>query len=110
MRFLDGGCCALSTVTHDATKLVRSVRDYRVGTKRLGADIGETGFFQSDVASGAAIDDSELRKPDLLDSVVEVAPQCDCVSSGPDQRQVLFLIVAPFTEVILSRCDGQRNQ
>ena len=73
VRLLDGGRCALSTVTHDATKLVRGVRDYRVGTKRLGADIGETGFFQSDMASSAAIDNSELRKPDLLDSVVEVA-------------------------------------
>ncbi len=38
----------------------------------LRADIGEAGFFQSDVAGGAAIYDSELRKPDLLDAIVLV--------------------------------------
>jgi len=55
------------------TELVRSVRDHRMPAERLRADIRQAGFFQSDVASGAAIDDSELWKPDLLDSFVEVA-------------------------------------
>jgi hypothetical protein len=45
--------------------------------KWLGADIAHTRFFQSDVASGTAIHNSELRKPDLLDAVmlIEVALQ-----------------------------------
>ena len=77
--------------------------------ERLGADVAKTGFFQSDMACSAAIDDSELRKPDLLDSVVEVALQCDCVSARPNQRQVLFLVVTPFAEVVFRRRDGQRN-
>ena len=78
--------------------------------ERLRADVAKTGFFQSDVASSAAIDDSQLWKPDLLDSAVKVALQCDRVSARPNQRQVLFLVVTPFTEVVLRRRDGQRNQ
>ena len=80
--FLDGGRRALPTMTHDAAELVERVRNNRMLAERLGADIGKTRFFQSDVAGGAAIDDSELRQPDLLDSVVvvEVALQCDRVS------------------------------
>src|ERR1700680_4849375 len=109
MRFLDGGRRALPTVTHHAAELVGGVRDYRVPAERLCADIGKTGFFQSDVASSTAIHDSELRKPDLLDPAVEVALQCDGVSPGPNQRQILLLVVAPFTEVVLSGCNGQRN-
>ena len=110
--FLNGGRRALPTVTHHAAELVKRVRDYRMLAERLGADIGKTRFFQSDVASGAAIDDSELRQPDLLDSVVvvEVALQRDRVSAAANQRQILFLIVAPFAEVILGRCNGQQNQ
>ena len=112
VRFLDGGRGALPTVAHHAAKLVKRVRDYRMPAERLGADIGKTGFFQSDVAGGAAIDDSELRKPDLLDAVVfvEVALQGYRVSTGLNQREILLLIVTPFAEVILGRCNGQRNQ
>ena len=108
--FLDRGRSALPAVAHHAAKLVGGVRDSRMLTERLRADIGEAGFFQSDVASSAAIDDSELRKPDLLDPVVEVALQCDGISPGPNQRQVVFLVVAPFTEVILGRRNGQRDE
>jgi hypothetical protein len=99
-------------MTHHATELVERMRDYRMLAKRLGADIGKTRFFQSNVAGGAAIDDSELRKPDLLDSVVivKVALQRYRVSPARNQRQVLFLIVAPFAEVVLSRSYGEKNQ
>ena len=70
----DGGRRALPTVTHYAAELVQRVRDYGMPTKRLGkVGIGQARFFQSGVAGGAAIYDSEARKPDLLDSVVEVA-------------------------------------
>src|SRR5271165_1706302 len=106
VSFFDGSCSALSAVTHHAAKLVGGVRDHRVLAEGLSADVGETGFFQSDVAGGAAIDDSELRKPDLLNPAVEVALQCDRVSARANQRQVLVLIVPPFAEVILRRCDG----
>src|ERR1019366_1081073 len=110
MGFLDCGRRALPTVTHHAAELVKRVRDYRMHAERLCADIGKTGFFQSHVAGGAAIYDSELRKPYLLDAVVEVALQCDGVSPAPNQRQIPFLVVAPFTEAILRRRNGQRNQ
>ena len=108
--FLDGGGGALSTVTHYASELVGRVRDRRMRAKRLSVDIGKAGFFQSDVASGAAIDNSQLRKPDLLDSIVEVALQRDRIPARPNQRQILFLVVPPLAEVILSRCDGQGYQ
>ena len=86
--FLDGSRRALPTVTHDAAELVERVRNNRMLAKQQGADIGKTRFLQSNVAGGAAIDDSELRKPDLLDSVVvvEVALQCDRVSPARNQR------------------------
>jgi hypothetical protein len=96
-------------MTHHATELVQRMRDYWMRPKWLGADIGKTGFFQSDVTGGAAIDDSELRKPYLLQPTVEVAPQRHRVSSRPHQRQIPLLVVAPFTEVILRRRNGQRN-
>lgn len=97
-------------MTHYTTELFRGVRDYRMPAEWLCGDIGKTRFLQSHVASGAAINNSKLRKPDLLDPAVEVALQRDRVSPRPNQGQILFLIVAPFTEVILRRCDGQRNQ
>src|ERR1039458_6000222 len=110
--FLDGGRRSLPAVTHHAAELVERVRDYRMLTERLGADVGKTGFFQSNVAGGTAIHDSELRKPDLLDSIVfvKVALQAYRVSATCNQRQILLLIVAPFTEVVLGRRDGQENQ
>ena len=77
--------------------------------ERLRADIGKTGFFQSNVAGRAAIDGSELWKPYLLDPGVKMALQCNRVSARSNHCQVLILVVTPFTEVILRRCDGQRN-
>ena len=110
--FLDGGRRALPAVTHHAAKLVERVRHYRMPPKRLGADIGETGFFQPDVAGGAAIHDSELRQPDLLDSVVvaEVALQGNRIAPILHQRQILLLVVTPFAEVVLGGSYGQRDQ
>src|ERR1019366_1145421 len=97
---LDCGRRALPAVTHRATELVERVRDYRMATEGLSADIGKTGFFQSDVAGGATIDHSELREPDLLGPVVltELALQGHRVSAARDQRQILLLVVAPFTK------------
>ena len=109
VRFFDSGCCALSAVTHGAAELIGCVRDYRMLSERLRADIGKTGFFQSNVAGRAAIDGSELWKPYLLDPRVKMTLQCDRVSARSNQRQILILVVTPFTEVILRRCDGQRN-
>jgi len=105
----DRGRRALPTVAHHAAKLVEGMRDYRMPTERLRADVGEAGLFQPDVASRAAIDRSELGQPDLLDAAVKVALQRYRISPAPYQRQILALVVAPFTEVILSRSDGQRN-
>ena len=110
--FLDCGRGALSAVTHHTAELVERMRDHRMATERLSADIFKAGFFQSDVAGGAAIYDSELRQPDLLDPIVfaKVALQGYRFSATCNQRQILLLIVTPFTEVILGWRDGHRNQ
>ena len=81
--FLNSSCRTLSAMTHDATELVERVRYCRMLAEWLRADIGQGRFFQAGVAGGAAIHDSELRQPDLLDSVmvVKVALQCDRVAS-----------------------------
>ncbi len=100
----------LPTVTHHAAELVERVRNYRMQTERLGADIGQTRLFQSDVAGGAAIHDPKLRKPYLLDALVKVALQRYRLSPAPNQREIFVLVAAPFTEVILRRCNGQRYQ
>jgi hypothetical protein len=100
----------LSAVTHGAAELIGCVRDYRMLPERLRADIGKTGFFQPDVAGRAAIDDSELWKPDLLDPRVKMTLQGDRVSARSNQCQILILVMTPFTKVILRRRDGQRNQ
>src|SRR5271157_2525461 len=77
VSFLDRGRGALPAVAHHTAELIERMRNRRMASKWLGADIGQTRFFQSDVASGTAIHNSKLRKPDLLDSVVlvEVALQ-----------------------------------
>jgi hypothetical protein len=86
MGFLDRGRGTLPPVTHHAAILVKRVRDYRMLAKRLAADIGEAGFFQTGVATGAAVYDSQLRKPYLLDAIVIVktALERDRVSTAPN--------------------------
>src|SRR5208283_1867247 len=109
--FLDRGGGTLPTMTHYAAVLVQRVWNDRMPAERLCADIGKSCFLQSNVAAGAAIHDSELRQPDLLDSivVVETAFERDRVSAVPNQRQIFVLIMTPFTEMILGRCNGERN-
>ena len=110
--FLDRGRGALAAMAHYATELVQCVRDYWMAAEGLSANIFEAGFFQSDVAGGTSIHDSELRQPDLLDAIVfaKVALQGYRFSATCNQRQILLLIVTPFTEVILGWRDGHRNQ
>src|SRR5208283_4561740 len=110
--FFDSGRRALPTVTHHAAVLIQRMWNRRVLAERLRADVRKARFLQSDVAAGAAINDSKLRQPDLLDSivVVEAAFERDRISAAPNQRQILLLIMTPFTEMVLSRRNSQRNQ
>ena|SRR6266581_5848337 len=108
--FLDGSGSALSAMTHDAAELINVVRVHGMPAKRLQADVRQAGFFHSNVASGAAIDDPQFRKPDLLNSVVEMPLEGYGVSTFPNQREILLLIMSPFTEMILGGGDGERNQ
>ena len=43
--------------------------------ERLHIYVGEAGFFQTDVATCAAVDHAKIGQPDLLNSSLEVALQ-----------------------------------
>jgi hypothetical protein len=61
-------------MTHHAAELVERVWDYRMPAEGLGkVGIGQARFFQSGVTGSAAVYDSELWNPYLLDAVVEMA-------------------------------------
>jgi hypothetical protein len=47
-------------MAHYAAELIERVRYRRMLTKRLYADVHQSGFFLSDVTGGAAIDYSEI--------------------------------------------------
>src|SRR5712692_9444602 len=101
---------ALSAVAHHAAKLINGVRDHGMTAEGLGADVHETRFLQSNMARRAAIHHSELRKPDLLNAVLEMALQSDGLAAAANQGQVLFLIMTPLAEMVLGGSNGQRNQ
>src|ERR1035441_3842451 len=72
VSLLNGGRGSLPEVTHHAADLLEHWWDYRMSAEALGkVGIGQARFFQSGVAGSAAVYDSELRNPYLLDAVVE---------------------------------------
>ncbi len=78
--------------------------------ERLGGDIGKAGFFQSDVAAGAAVDHAEFGQPDLLDAALKVPLQRVGVAAVADHPEIAVLVVPPLAEEILRRSDRQRSQ
>ena len=68
------------------------------------------GFFQSDVATGAAVDDAEFGQPDLLDAALEVALQRVGIAAVADHPKIAVLVVPPLAEEILRGSDRQRGQ
>ncbi len=108
--FFDGSRNSLAAVAHHAAELVDVMGNNGMFAEWLHADVGQTGFFQSDVASGAAVHDTEFRMPYLLDAPLKMALQGDGFTSAANHAQVGFLIMPPFTEVMLSRRDGERQQ
>ncbi len=78
--------------------------------ERLVGNIREAGFFQSDVATGAAVDHAEFGQPDLLDAALEVALQRVGVAAVADHPEIAVLVVPPLAEEILGGSDGERRE
>jgi hypothetical protein len=97
-------------MTHDASELFSGVWNYGMLAIWLQADIGEARFFQPDVATRAAISDAKFRMPDLLQSRLEVALQCDGIPAGADHPQIAVLVVTPLTEVVFGRRDREERE
>ena len=110
MSLFNRGGRTLPTVTHHASELVRCVRNHRMPAERLGGNVNQAGLFHANVASRATVHHAKARKPDLLNASMKMALQGHGVAASTHHSEILFLIMAPFTEVILRWSDGQRNQ
>src|SRR5579872_3048215 len=97
-------------MAHDAAELFDVVRNHGVSAERLLSHVGQAGFIQSDVASLAAVHDTEFGMPDLLNSALEVPPQGDSFAAAANHAEVRLLIMAPFAEMMFRRGDGERQQ
>ena len=60
------GSCALAAMARCASKLIQLVRNRRMRAIGLRGNITQAGFFQSNVATGTAVDHAQFREPDLL--------------------------------------------
>ena len=110
MRFRNRRGRALSAMADRASELIELVRDRGVRAERLGGNIRQAGFFQADVATGAAVDYSEFGEPDLLDAALEVALQRVGVAAIANHPEIAVLIMTPLAEEILRGSNGQRAQ
>ena len=101
---------SLTAMTDNASKSIDRVRDRRVFAEGLLIYIAKTCFVQPKVTCRAAIDDTQFRKPDLMNARLETATKAYCISSIVDQRQVVALIAMPRREVIFgwSNCESQQ--
>ena len=100
----------LSAMAHCAAELIELVRDRRMRAIGLVGNVGEAGLFQSDVATGAAVDYAEFGQPDLLNAAVEVALQRVGVAAVADHLEIAVLVVPPLAEKILGGSDRQRAE
>ena len=82
VRLRNCGGLSLAAVTDHATESIQRVRNYRMLPEWLLAHIRKTRFIQPQVASGAAVNDTEFRQPDLMDPRLEPAAQADGISGS----------------------------
>src|SRR5690348_9697486 len=71
VRFFDGGGSSLAPMANDTTKSIDRVRNGRMLTEGLLIHIAKTRFIQPQVTGRTAIDDTEFRKPDLMQARLE---------------------------------------
>src|SRR5271167_468146 len=110
MRLLYGGRSTLSAMASSAAELSQRVRNHRMFAECHRANIGQTGLFQSGVASRTTVGHLLFGNPYLLDSALEVPFQRDRVSASANQTQILLLIMAPLAEVVFGRRDRQQHK
>src|SRR5215472_1125421 len=101
---------ALATMADRAAELVQIVRHRWMLSIRLPGNIGKACFFQPDVASRAAINPSEFRQPDLLNSAIKMALQGIRLTAIAYQFQVAVLILAPLAEEVFCGRNRHRDQ
>jgi hypothetical protein len=107
--FLDRGCRALPAVTHHAAELIERVWDYRDVANGCDADIGQDWLLSSPTwqvvqRSTTPSCGSQICWIRRRESGAAMSPRL----RGSNQRQILILVVTPFTEMILGRGNGQQ--
>src|SRR3954468_12593012 len=65
----------LAAMARRASKLIQLVRNRRMSPIGLAGHITQADFFESNVATGTAVDHAQLREPDLLNSTGKVTLQ-----------------------------------
>lgn len=110
MRFDDGGGRSLASMADDTTKSIDRVRNGGMLTEGLPIHIAKTRFIQPQVTGRAAIDDTEFRKPYLMQARLEATTQADSISAIVDQSEVMTLVATPLGEMVLGRGNGKRQQ
>src|SRR5579864_7113214 len=101
VRLLDSRCRSLPAMADRASEFVQLMGNHGVSPVRLPRHIGQSGFLQSNVATGATIDHPEFRQPDLLDASLEVPLQRVRFAAVADHPQIAVLIMPPLAEEIL---------
>jgi hypothetical protein len=85
------------------------MRNGRVFAEGLLIHVGKAGFIQSQVARCAAVDNAQIREPNLVNAWLESATQAHGISAIANQPQVSPLKTMPLAEVILCRCDRKQQ-
>src|ERR1035441_3155249 len=101
---------ALPAMADRAPELIELVRDHGMRAERLVGNVGKSGFFEPDVATGAAVDNAQFGQPHLLDSAPEVALQSVGIAAVANHTEIAVLGVPPLAEEILGGSNGQRRQ
>ncbi len=87
--FRHGGGLPLPTMTDHAPEPVDRMWNNRVLAEGLLRDVSEARLLQTQVASRAAIDHSQLRHPDLMNAWLEAPAQTDRIPAISDQARYL---------------------
>jgi uncharacterized membrane protein len=99
----------LSAMADDASKPVERVWNRGVLPEGLLIHVAETGLVQSKVARCAAVNDSQFRKPDLMNARLEATSKAQGIAAITNHSEIMALVTVPLTEMFLRRCNCQRE-
>src|SRR5215467_3659424 len=103
MRLGHSGRRALAAMALRASELIQKVRNHWMFAVWLYGNVSEARLFQSDMATGAAINDTQIRQPHLLNTSLKVPLQGIGLAAVPDETEISVLIVPPLAEEVLRR-------